>query len=103
MIDTNSASPVLADFVSHCLDSKAGVVGTQHSMAKMTSSRQGHESAITRARSGQRFFNFAWRIDEPRRCGRIAGCRAFQTYPRACAPGYSAACLIGEAVAAIVC
>jgi hypothetical protein len=102
MIDTKSASLVLADFVSYCFDRKAGVLGVQHSMAKMTSSRQGHESAITRARSGQRFFNFAWRIDEPRRCGRIAGCRASQTYPRACVPGYSAACLIGEAVAAIV-
>jgi hypothetical protein len=102
MIDTNSASPVLADFVSHCVERKAGVLGAQHSTAKMTSSRQGHESAITWARSGQRFFNFAWRIDEPRRCGRIAGCRASQTYPRACVPGYSAACLIGEAVAALV-
>jgi hypothetical protein len=84
MIDTKSASLVLADFVSYCFDRKAGVLGVQHSMAKMTSSRQGHESAITRAR------------------GRIAGCRASQTYPRACVPGYSAACLIGEAVAAIV-
>jgi hypothetical protein len=43
MIDTNSASPLLADFVSHCFDSKAGVLGAQHPMAKMTSSRQGHE------------------------------------------------------------
>jgi hypothetical protein len=102
MIDTNSASQVLADFVSRCFERKAGVVGAQHPMAKMTGSRQSHESAITRARSGQRFFNFAWRIDEPRRCGRIAGCRASQTYPRACVPGYSAACLIGEAAAAIV-
>jgi hypothetical protein len=49
MFDTNSASPVLADFVSPCFGANARVVRVQHSMAKMTSSRQGHESAITRA------------------------------------------------------
>jgi hypothetical protein len=91
MFDTNSASPVLADFVSPCCGGQASVMDAPHSAAKMTSPRHGHESAITLARSGQRFFNIAWRIDWPRRCGRIAGCRASQTYPRACVPGYSAA------------
>jgi hypothetical protein len=40
-------------------------------------SRQGHDQAITRAWNGPLFFNFARLIKEPRRCGRIVGCRAF--------------------------
>jgi len=34
-------------------------------------SRQGPDSAISRARNRPLFFHFAWRFEEPRRCGRI--------------------------------
>ena len=48
-------------------------------------SRQGLDSAITMAGIGQPFFTIMWRRREPRRCGRIAGCRAFPPTPGTCA------------------
>jgi hypothetical protein len=53
-----------------------------------TTPKVSHDSGLNRSAFLQICMTI---LKVPRRCGRIAGCRAFHPYPRACVPGYSSA------------